>query len=103
MAPMNEKDFSELLESVKEVGMLERGLVTVSREFVVEKKLAAGSRNVKTFAICLSAEDEDLIPFKIYHVLLQPELKTCTVTDENQETTVCPIDWFLPIEFPARV
>ena len=33
---MNKKDFEELLESVKEVGLMEKGETRASREFVVE-------------------------------------------------------------------
>lgn len=100
---MNEKHFNELLESVKEVGLIETGKSMPSREFIIEKRLEADSSNVKTFAICLSSHDEDLIPLKIYHVVLQPRHKTCTVRDENDETTVCPIEWFLPVEFPSNI
>ncbi len=100
---MNEKDFNELMESVKEVGLMERGEAAPSREFVIEKKLAADSPNVETFAICLTREDEELIPLKIYRVVLQPRHQTCTVKGETDETTVCPMDWFLPVEFPANV
>lgn len=100
---MNEKDFNELLESVKEVGLIDKGENAASREFVLEKHLDTTSQNVRTFAICLSDEDENLIPFKLYHVLLQPELGTCTVKDENDETTVCPINWFLAVEFPSKI
>ncbi len=100
---MNEKNFDELLESVKEVGLIETGKASPSREFVVEKKVLADSSKVQTFAICLSSSDEDLIPFKIYSVVVQPRHKTCTVKDENNETTVCPIEWFLPVEFPSKI
>ena len=100
---MNEKLFDELMESVKQIGLMERGEIAPNREFVIEKKLEINSSNVKTFAICLAREDEELIPLKIYQVILQPRHKTCTVKDENDETTVCPIDWFLPVEFPANI
>lgn len=103
MASINEKHFNELLESVKEVGLIEAGKSPPSREFVIEKNLEIDSSNIKTFAICLSSEDENLIPLKIYHAVLQPRHKTCTVKDENDETTVCPIEWFLPIEFPTKI
>ena len=103
MAEMNEKDFNELLESVKEVGLMERGEIAPSREFVIEKKLQADKLNVETFAICISREDEELIPLKIYHVVLQPKHQTCTVKDESGETLICPIEWFLPVEFPKNV
>ncbi len=100
---MKAKDFDELLESVKEVGLMEKGAIAPSREFVVERKLKADSSNLKTFAICLSGEDEELIPLKIYQVVFQPRHKTCTVKDESNETLVCPIEWFLPVEFPSNV
>ena len=103
MAAMNEKDFNELLESVKEIGQIEKGKATPSREFVFERNLQANSDNVETFAICLSGEDEELIPLKIYHVSLQPKHRTCTVRDEKGETLVCPIEWFLPVEFPENI
>lgn len=103
MASMNEKSFNELMESVKEVGLIEAGQVEPSREFIIDKRYNEDSPNVKSFAICLSSEDEDLIPLKIYHVTIQPRYGTCTVKDENDETTVCPIEWFLPVEFPSKI
>ena len=103
MASMNKNKFSELLESVKEVGLMEAGDLLPSREYAVEKEIRPDSPNSKTFAICLSGEDENLIPMKIYHVTFQPKHETCTVKDENDETTVCPAGWFLPIEFPSNI
>lgn len=103
MAEMKEKDFEELLESVKEVGLMEKGELTPSREFVIEKKMPKNSSGVKTFAICISTDDEELIPLKIYSVVLHSHLKTCTVKDETGETLACPIEWFLPVEFPKNV
>lgn len=99
---MNKQDFNELLESVKEVGLMERGEIAPRREFVIERKLQA-NKSMETFAICLSNEDEELIPLKIYHVVLQSQHQTCTVKDESGETLVCPIEWFLPVEFPKNV
>lgn len=103
MAAMNAENFNELLESVKEVGLMEKGELAPSREFAVERNLTENAANIKTFAICLSKEDEELIPLKIYHAVFHPRHKTCTVKDENNETLVCPIEWFLPIEFPKTV
>ncbi|MCY7376049.1 MAG: hypothetical protein LH472_08775 [Pyrinomonadaceae bacterium] len=100
---MNEQNFNELLESVREVGLMEKGEIAPSREFVVEKNLSPNSSSVKTFAICLASDDEELIPLKIYHVVLHPQHQTCTVKDESDETLVCPIEWFLPVEFPKNV
>ncbi len=100
---MNEKDFEELLESVKEVGLMEKGEISASREFVVKNDLPQNSSNARSFAICLTNEDEELIPMKIYRVIFHSHLKTCTVKDETGETLACPIEWFLPIKFPENI
>ena len=97
---MNKKDFDELLESIKEVGLMEKGKLEPSREFTIESNKTSV---VKVFAVCLTTEDEELIPMKIYSVMLHPQLKTCTVKDETGETLVCPIEWFLPVEFTKSV
>lgn len=100
---MNKKDFEELLESVKEVGLMERGEIGASREFAVENNLPKISSNVKSFAICLTNEDEELVPMKIYYVIFHPASKTCTVKDEVGETLACPMEWFLPVKFPENI
>ena len=100
---MNVKDFNELFESVKEVGLIEKGEMDASCEFVVENRLTENLLNLKSFAICLTNDDEELIPMKIYNVIFHAHLNTCTVKDESGETTVCPIDWFLPIKFPENI
>ena len=100
---MKIRDFNELLESVKEVGLMKEEKLTPSREFVIERKLKNNSSDIKAYAICLSNEDEELIPLKIYTVVFHPHLNACTVKDENHETVVCPIDWFLPVEFTKKI
>jgi len=99
---MNKIDFDELLESIKEVGLMEKGKLQPSREFPIENQSNKPSA-VKAYAICLTTEDEELIPMKIYSVILHPHLKTCTVKDEADETLVCPIEWFLPVEFTKSI
>ncbi len=98
---MNKKDFDELLDSIKEVGLMEKGKLAPIREFSVKNQ--PNSSNVKAFAICLTTEDDELIPMKIYSVIFHPHLKTCTVKDENNETLVCPEEWFLAVEFPNNI
>lgn len=100
---MNNKDFDELLKSVKEVGLMEKGEMFPSREFVIENRLQKKQANVSSFAICLTNEDDELIPMKIYKVIFHPHLETCTVKDEAGETLACPSEWFLPISFPDTV
>ncbi len=100
---MNKIDFDELLESIKEVGLMERGKIAPSREFVVENKLPKSRENYGSFAICLTNDDDELIPMKIYKVIFHPHLETCTVKDEAGETLACPMEWFLPISFPENI
>ncbi len=99
---MNEKNFKELLESIKEVGLMEKGELEPAREFVIKNQPNSNS-GVKAFAVCLTTEDEELVPMKIYSVIFHPKLKTCTVKDENNETLVCPDEGFLPVEFPNKI
>ena len=100
---MNEKDFAKLIESIKETGLMEKGEIEPSREFIIENNLPRDSSNVSSFAICLTDEDEELVPMKIYKVIFHPHLKTCTVKDENGETLACPMEWFLPIKFSDNI
>lgn len=100
---MKKKDFDELLESIKEVGLMEKGELFASREFVVENKLPKQQMNFSSFAICLSKEDDELIPMKIYKVIFHPALQTCTVKDESGETLACPMEWFLPVVFTENI
>lgn len=100
---MNKKDFDELLESIKEAGLMEKGEIKPSRELVVEKKSDVDQANFTSFAICLTADDEELIPLKIYKVIFHPPHETCTVKDEAGETLACPIEWFLPVAFPESI
>ncbi len=100
---MTGKDFEELLESVKEVGLMEKDEISPSREFVIENELPKTSSNVDSFAICLTNEDEELILMKIYKVIFYPHLEICTVKDETGETLACPIEWFLPVKFLENI
>lgn len=98
---MKEENFKQLLESIKEVGLMEQGKLAPIREFT-GKNRQSGS-NFEAFAICLTTEEEELIPMKIYRIIFHPHLKTCTLKDENNETLACPDEWFLPIEFPKNI
>jgi hypothetical protein len=100
---MNKNDFDQLLDSIKEVGLMEKGELLPSREFVIENKLPKNRENFSSFAICLTNEDDELIPMKIYKVIFHPSLQTCTVKDEAGETLACPMEWFLPIVFPENI
>lgn len=99
---MNKKDFEELKQSVIEVGLMMRGEIEPSREFIVEESKLKEADS-ESWAICLSKDDDELIPMKIYKVVFHNRLKKCTVVDESGETLVCPMEWFLPVAFPSKV
>ena len=100
---MNEEFFDSLMKAVKEVGLIEKGELAPSREFFVERNSKVEPTAKKVRAICVTSENDDLIPLKIYSVTLHPQMQKCTVKDESSETVVCPMDWFLPVELPENV
>lgn len=101
---MNEKDFNELKQSIVEVGLMMRGELEPSREFLIEENRINKNRSeFESWAICVTNEDDELIPMKIYKVVFHTHLNTCTVIDEANETLACPSDWFLPISFPSKI
>lgn len=100
---MNEKDFNELKQSIIDAGLMIRGELQPSREFVFEKKSAKDASEIESWAICIGDEDDELIPLKIYKVVFRPHLKTVKVIDESGETLICPQSWFLPMSFPSKV
>lgn len=100
---MIEKDFNELKQSIIDVGLMMRGKLEPSREFVIEKKRKKEESEIENWAICIANEDDELIPMKIYKVIFRPHLETVKVIDESGETLICPQSWFLPISFPSKV
>ncbi len=99
---MNEKDFNNLKQSVVEVGLMMRGELEPSREFKL-KKDERNAEKLETWAICVSREDDELVPLKLYRVEIYPRLSKVSVTDEAGETLVCPQDYFLPVKFEEEV
>lgn len=99
---MKEKDFNDLKQSVVEVGLMMRGELKPSREFNL-KKDKKKAQKFETWAICVSREDDELVPLKLYQIEVYPNLSKVSVTDESGETLVCPQDYFLPVKFEEKV
>jgi hypothetical protein len=93
---MKEKDFDELKQSVVEVGLMMRGELEPSREFKLKK-------DKQTWAICVSHEDDELVPLKLYRIEVYPSLSKVAVKDESGETLICPQSFFLPVKFEEEV
>ena len=95
---MKKKDFDNLKQSVIETGLMMRGKLKPSREFTRQKD-RKNAETFETWAICITNEDEELVPLKLYKIEVYPHLSKVAVTDEEGETLVCPQDYFLPVKF----
>ncbi len=99
---MKEQDFNSLKQSVVEVGLIMRGELEPEREFKLKKDRQKAGK-IETWAICVSREDNELVPLKLYRVEVYPHLSKASVTDESGETLVCPQDYFLPVKFEEEI
>jgi hypothetical protein len=101
VAEMNEQNFNNLKESIIEAGMVMRGGISPSREFV--KEIPLETQTHEDFAICITDEDDELTPMKVYKVVFDFDAKTASVKDDNNETFVCPASYFLSLTLSAEV
>lgn len=99
---MDKKRFERLKESVIEAGKIMRGEVKPSREFVYEIDSSEIQPPIVTWAVCVETDDDELlIPGKIYEVKVGRN--RVWVRDEEGEATLCPQEFFMPIELPQAV
>ncbi len=99
---MKNEHFEHLKESVIEAGKIMRGEIEPSREFVYEVETDDLIEPVETWAVCVETDDEELlIPGKIY--LVKQLRKGFWILDEEDEATLCPQEFFMPIELPQTV
>lgn len=89
-------------QSVVEAGLMMRGELEPEREFTLKKNKKKAEK-YETWAICISRDEEELVPLKLYKIEVYPQLSKVAVTDEAGETFVCPQDFFLPVEFKQEV
>jgi hypothetical protein len=55
------------------------------------------------WAVCVSRENKELIPLKLYKVEFYPQLSKARVLDKNGEAAFYPQEWFLPVKFAENV
>jgi len=55
------------------------------------------------WAVCVTTENKELIPLKLYKVEFYPQLAKAKVIDKNGEAIFYPQDWFLPVKFAENV
>lgn len=99
---MKDNDFNNLKQAVVEVGLMMRGELAPEREYKLKKDQKKAEK-IETWAICVSRDDDELLPLKLYRVEVYPHLARVAVTDESGETLVCPQDYFLPVKFEEEV
>jgi hypothetical protein len=98
---MNESRFEQLKASMIEAGMIMRGEMQPSREFVIERA-EPPTAPVEMWAVCLESDDHELlIPRKLY--LVKFGESGVVVRDEHGETTFCDKEDFLPLPLAHEV
>ncbi len=89
-------------ESVVEAGKIMRGELSPARETIFEVDTDDLKEPVETWAVCVETDDDELlIPGKIY--LVKQLSGGFWVLDEEDEATLCPQEFFMPIELPQTV
>lgn len=99
---MKKENFERLQESVIEAGKIMRGEMSPARETIHEIDSEDLPKPFETWAICVETDDEELlIPGKVY--LAKQLSGGFWVRDEDGEATLCPQEFFVPVELPQTV
>jgi hypothetical protein len=100
---MSKERFERLRESVIEAGQILRGNRQPSREFTYEIELTESGKSRQTdWAICLTSDEDALVPLKLYRVKFSTA-GHASVVDEEGEKLVCPAKWFLRVRLAPEV
>lgn len=98
---MNSDRFEQLKAGLIEAGMIMRGELKPSREFVIERA-GVPQTPVEMWAVCLESDDHELlIPRKLY--LVKYGHSGVLVRDEKGESVFCDKEDFLPLSFTHEV
>jgi len=100
---MSKERFERLRQSIIEAGQVVRGEIEPSREFAYEVEATQLRKDTATnWAICVTDEDDALIPLKLYEIKLS-KTGYVSITDEEGERVVCPGHWFIPVRLAPEV
>jgi len=100
---MSKERFERLRQSIIEAGQVMRGELEPGREFTYEVEVSPPGKNAKTqWAICVTDEDDALIPLKLYEIKFS-RTGYVSVVDEEGERVVCSADWFIPVRLAPEV
>jgi hypothetical protein len=100
---MSKERFERLKESVIEAGQVLRGERPPSREFTYEIEPSRRGKGLQTgWAICLTSDEDALIPLKLYRIKFAKS-GLVSVVDEEGEKLVCPASWFVSVRLAPEV
>ena len=100
---MSKERFERLRQSLIETGQVLRGDREPSREFIYEiDSPQPDSVSETVWAICVTDEDDALIPLKLYEIKLS-KTSYISVVDEEGEKLLCPANWFIPVRLAPEV
>ncbi len=100
---MSKERFERLRRSIIEAGQVMRGEIEPSREFTYEVEVTQLRKNTAMdWAICVTGEDDALIPLKLYRIKTS-KTGYVSVIDEEGERVVCPAHWFVPVRLAPGV
>jgi hypothetical protein len=100
---MSKERFERLKQSVIEAGQVLRGEREPSREFTYEVEASERGKDFQTgWAICVTNDEDALIPLKLYKIKFS-KTRYVSVVDEEGERLVCPASWFLPVRLAPEV
>ena len=93
---MSTGNFERLKESIIEAGQVLRGEREPSRVFTRRVPDGPPAEPQTEWAVCVTAEDDALIPLKLYEIRCSAAGRVW-VRDEEGETVICPEEWFMPL------
>jgi hypothetical protein len=100
---MSKERFERLSESVIEAGKVLRGERKPSRQFTYQIEVSQQGKGIqREWAICVTSDEDALIPLKLYRIKYS-KTGYVSVVDEEGEKLVCPASWFVPARLGPEV
>lgn len=66
-------------------------------------EVGKGWSKQNAWAVCVTSEDKNLVPLKLYKVEIFPQLSKAKVINKNGQAQFYPQEWFLPVKFAKNV
>ncbi len=99
---MNYERFERLREGVIEAGQVLRGERKPSREFTYQIEVSQRGKGAQPeWAICVTSDEDALIPLKLYRIKYSKTGYVSVVDEEGEK--LCPASWFVPARLAPEV